>query len=387
MKLDVKVENGLRKFFVSEGGYTDLDYYLNIFQNGNIKDVIINGNKLIIKYDGLDFIIHNDKAFDRLNDVSDKAFEVLKNKIYTFAKNNGIKQKPDVSKLKPVKRDNNLGKLKVLVSGLGISLMMLGTFGYMQSITNEVVNKDFENSYVHAIELQQPNFEFNFEDKIDVSKIVPVTLNVESKIDSEKLQETEEKYGNVIRFYANRYGIPYDVALAQITQERPNISFGNSNICQIEDSNIGLNFKVEVYDENGFTGQYDEFKVTREMIDTIEGNVMVGMAYDRKCIDRYGSLFTGLFSYNQGFSALNNACDFYNLNINDYLGDEKAMEACALVNKYYHEGLGREHGDSLYLEHVFSYYDFNNRGSDISYYVGGEVKTISVSNTNSYTRG
>ena len=144
---------------------------------------------------------------------------------------------------------------------------------------------------------------------------------------------------------------------------------------------IGRTLTVPIYNEQGFTGEYETFEVTKEMLDTPDGNIKTCLAYKRICVDKFNSLILGLFSYNQGEYALNIACNYYGLNKEDYYGDENAIKARDLINRYYEEQ-GKKHGDSTYLENVFSYLNLNERGSTyLEYYLGSEKKTVEIINT------
>ena len=246
----------------------------------------------------------------------------------------------------------------------------------IQTQVKDVLEQQYPDIQIESIEIEP-----------EISKTASVSLELEDRTQTGKLQKTVDFCGEIIEYYSNRYGLPYREMCAQISQESPMIINGScENVCQITyEMFIGKKMHVPVYDKNGFTGSYDNFTVTKEMLDTTEGNIMVGMAYNRYCIDKYQSLFTGLFSYNQGENALNNACNFYGLDVNNYLGDENSISARDLINKYYREGLNKKHGDSKYLENVFSYLPMDDRGTNtIKYYLGNELITVDLTNTNVY---
>lgn len=204
-----------------------------------------------------------------------------------------------------------------------------------------------------------------------------------SGISGKKLEMTKETCGEYIAHYASRFGLSYEIECAQIAQESPN---DFKNPCQISYKwFVGQAFKVPVYDENGFTGTYDEFTVTEDMLNSLEGNIMVGLAYNRKCIDKANSYLTGIFLYNQGDPSLQAACQYFNVDISYYLGDDKTKDARDLIVNYYqalNESRGKTHGDPNYLEHVLSYLPINENGkTTVSYYLGEELVDIEICNS------
>ncbi len=202
-----------------------------------------------------------------------------------------------------------------------------------------------------------------------------------------KLEITKEYFGDLIEYYCNRWGLPPELCLAQLSQERPKVVNGEcKNPFQITAKYfVGETFTIPVYDSNGFTGSYDKFTVTEASLNTFEGNIMAGLAYLRKCINRTDSLFTGLYLYNQGEPSLSAACNYYGLDINDYKGDINALNACDLITKYHQELYGSSYGDYDYLANVFRYIPTSDRGSVmLSYYLGEEKINIALNNTREY---
>ena len=292
---------------------------------------------------------------------------------------------PKVNRVKKSK----LPAKQIIAGALSLSMGMSLLAGLIKEEINkeEFVDGNPPISYTVATSIPQLEKESNI--SVDTLMNLAFPNRTESNRVSEnlsKLEETKQYFGDAISYYSQRYGIPYEIACAQITQERPNIENGVCiNPCQITyEYFVGQNMTVPVYDENGFTGNYDTFLVTEEMLNSKEGNVKVGLAYTRYCIDKFDSLIMGLFAYNQGESVLGIACNHYGVNIEDYLGEENAIKARDMINRYYEEK-NKSHGDKNYLENVFSYLELSDRGSiTLTYYVNGVEKTMEIHNTLEY---
>ncbi len=202
--------------------------------------------------------------------------------------------------------------------------------------------------------------------------------------DTGKLQATKDYLGYYIEYYAKRWGLPVNLIMAQISQERGGIENGTvHNPCQLTYIYfVGQTFTAPVYDENGFTGTYDTFTVTDESINTVEGNIMAGLAFLRKVIDNNQSLLTGLFLYNQGEPNLIFACQYFGVDINDYKGDQNSMKAVELIKRYTQTVYGSYYGDQNYLTNIFQYLELDENGeATLTYYLGDQEITIKINNT------
>lgn len=214
------------------------------------------------------------------------------------------------------------------------------------------------------------------------------------KRDDGKLQSTIDYCGDIIEYYSSRYGLPYDVVCSQITQERPNITPEGTlrNPCQLTNF-VGNTLTVPVYNDDGPTGEYDSYTVTSDMVDSLDWNIKIGVGYLRCCVNKYDSLITGIFAYNQGINALSNACAYYELDVNDFKGDENALEARDLVVRYYEElkangKIKSTHGDPKYLENVFRYESAEDRGQrQVQYFLKNDLKTVAIQNPLEYNNG
>ena len=357
-----------------------------IIDKENYKEIIFGGNISVIVERLRDLYPNQDKY--------DKYFLILLQKAREFvARENIIIYKrtlpsnhiPKVNRVKKSK----LPAKQIIAGALSLSIGMSLLAGLIKEEINkeEFVDVTPPISYTVATSIPQLEKESNI--SVDTIMNLAFPNRTESNRVSEnlsKLEETKQYFGDAISYYSQRYGIPYEIACAQITQERPNIENGVCiNPCQITyEYFVGQNMTVPVYDENGFTGNYDTFLVTEEMLNSKEGNVKVGLAYTRYCIDKFDSLIMGLFAYNQGESVLGIACDHYGVNIEDYLGEENAIKAREMINRYYEEK-NKSHGDKNYVENVFSYLELSDRGSiTLTYYVNGVEKTMEIHNTLEY---
>lgn len=357
-----------------------------------IKKIIDNDKSMEVTFENsFSLVIDNSKIFLMQQNSQDRYFFRLLNKIKRFTESETLKTK---RKINHVNRNKSKRIPKAIIAGtlsfsIGVSMLV--------GIINKEISKSKEVSPGSDI-TQEINIDVNRNIKENIAFDIPeetekdatIKLAFEDRTESNrvseeesKLEETKNYYGTIIFNYSTRYGLPYELACAQITQERPNIKNGVcDNICQITyDLFIGRTLTVPIYNEQGFTGEYETFEVTKEMLDTPDGNIKTGLAYLRICTDKFNSLISGLFSFNQGEYALNLACNYYGLNKEDYYGDENAIKARDLINRYYEEQ-GKKHGDSTYLENVFSYLYLDERGSvNLEYYLGSEKKTVEIKNT------
>lgn len=392
MKFIVDYQDNKRIFGTDNDYDKPNAYYIRRMLNEDIIDIVLDKDKeeVTIQYTN-DFVVEikDERVLSRLNNENDRYFLELKNKIIRFVQEHRGTERLDPEKLKPVNRNRNKQmpkKVAVFIASLGLAATVLLTAGIRQSKREEEqtqANTDPETIISQVLEgTQKPNFDFLIEPDATIN------IECEDRTATGKYQETESYYGDIIKYYSARYGLPYELVCAQITQERPAIVDGKcDNPCQIDYSlHVGRQMKVPVYNESGFTGEYDEFLVTKEMLDTVDGSIMFCAGEDRNNVDKCASLPTGFFSYNQGKYALKNACDVYGYDISDYEGDEKSIAAVNLINEYYEVHFG-SHGDKDYLEHVFSYLPFEDRtdgdGKEIilQYYLGSDLKTIEVRNT------
>lgn len=390
----------------------------------NIKSVSETGKSLTvtlengqnIEIDSLEIIKHNSEYTELLLEfmskiklhMENKGIEELKSKLPEG-------HTPRVNRTK----SNNLGK-RILAAGLAgsviISLSSLAINFYQKQKRNK--GKELPNL---STELFLDNYKVSEKGGFDIPQTVisqpkddkPILKsngesNSESKNSSNdevielfyekredgKLQSTIDYCGDIIEYYSSRYGLPYDVVCSQITQERPNITPEGTlrNPCQLTNF-AGNTLTVPVYNENGPTGEYDSYTVTKDMINSLDWNIKIGVGYLRCCVNKYDSLITGIFAYNQGINALSNACKYYELDVNDFKGDENALEARDLVVRYYEElkdngKIKSTHGDPKYLENVFRYENAEDRGHrEVKYFLKNDIKSVEIKSTLEYNNG
>ncbi len=420
-------ENNRRSFYAVTGNnmtiHVALDnerllIILDKLVSSNITSLSITDSKTEAIFDNTIKVTFNNGIFKYVEDNYNEYLDKIQMKIKKYVEQSQLRKIKDKN-LKVNRTRNKEMKKMFITSSLGISLF-LGTI-----ITPKVMNKLVSNSIDEQV-FDQPIESLDVEDnKVKTDTMIingesyeieslddniaedntavftkiqnnykdylgvdPININLEYTPISDmwsRYKETDEHWGDIIRYYANRWGLSAELEIAQISRERPNFKNGQcDNICQLTKKYYdGQHFKVPVYDENGFTGTYDEFTSTLDSINTYEGNIMAGLASMRNYIDNYGVIM-GLFLYNQGPSSLKLACNYYGVDIQDYMGEENAIKARDLIVKYYKEQ-GKPHGDPSYLENVIAQLPQDERGGvNVSCYVGKEKVEIAINNTLEY---
>ncbi len=416
------LENGNRHFYAitsDSKGYLELrDNRIIVILNkiGSIKITSLNigDNNTEVTFEKGIKVIFNNNIFGINHDHYDNYFKGMEEKLLAF------KEEEQIAKLK-ARRDRRINrerckKIKTLIinSSLGLSLV-LGSVGFTKlspSLGSDKKDKDLDKDSGISLETTTRtrdtaliNGEEYEVDGLDVEEeseeqevtqeeqetitpriieepthTVSIDLSFTSLRDEvSRYSETDKFCGELIRYYSKRWGLSPELAIAQISQERPDIKNGEcDNVCQLKGQFYeNRSFKVPVYDDTGFTGTYDEFTVTSSSINTLEGNIMAGLATYAELRDQYG-IMEGLFFYNQGPYAINLACEYYGLNVDDYIGDEKTIAARDLIVNYY-KANGKNHGDPLYLEHVMARFPVNDgENINISCYRNGEKEEIAI---------
>lgn len=375
-------------------------------KNNNAKELVFDTGHVLV--------IDDNRVFNHTGSIADNYIDGIREHIIDYRRRKRqekeIQEKKNLNNWKKTlpkgfvpkvnrNRSNNIGRL-IVVGGVVLGLA-LGTIVYLLRDIPE--NKETRKIAYQAFMIpeRKPYFEDflrqKIYDKIDLSGINPseavtieesstsdILLAFRNRSEDGKLAETERYYGDIIQYYSNRYGLPYSLNCAQITQERPAIVNGVcENLCQIAKSHLGEHFHVPVYDENGFTGTYDDFTVTEDMLNTPEGSIMFSIAYNRKNVDKYDNLGLGYFFYNHGPNSLKFACDYYGVDIEEYSKPQNVILARDLIVDYYREIKPDGYGDPNYLENIFSYLRTEDRGSiTLKFYIGNELKTITLTNQN-----
>ncbi len=441
-------ENNRRNFYAVTGNNMTihialsgnrLPVVLDKLVNSKITSLSITDSRSEAVFDNSIRVIFNNEIFRKMGDTYDEYIDAIQAKIKKYVEQRQMTKL--VGRDTKVNRPKNESmKTMFIASSLGISLLLGSVItpklaqksastpkGFMpkndgsvavlnnneKKDTVEIDGQSYEVEVLDQDEIKTindvPSINVNFDEVQEnikkfvnlgksVEEEIPVQTEVEvqpividlsytpQSIEVSRYKETDEHWGDIIRHYAKRWGLPAELEIAKISQERPNFVNGwCDNICQLtKQYYVGKSFKMPVYDENGkFTGTYDEFTATAESINTYEGNIMAGMASLREYIDANG-IVMGLFLYNQGPYSLSMACDYYGVNIEDYKGDRNAIKARDLVVNYY-KAQGKSHGDPLYLEHVFSRLPLDERGeASVSCYIGDEKVEIAINNTLEY---
>ena len=369
----------------------DITTFLSSLTNRQIVNIRDKNTYIEVLFDNnMSVLIDDLKIFYIHHDNNDKYFKLFLEKLKRHIERETLKKYSETLPSKYIPKVNRTKKkTRPTAQIIAMSLSITIGISAIAGLLNKEMQKSQQLEEQEFIVYELPNKKID--EIIETNYEIPdntITLEFENRTESNrvstelsKLEETNLYFGEYIDKYSMRYGLPRELISAQITQERPNIENGKcDNVCQITyDLFVGQTMTVPIYDESGFTGEYDTFLVTKELLDTPDGNIKVGVAYLRKCVDKFDSLILGLFSYNQGESALGIACEYYGFDKENYLGDKNAIKARDLINRYYAEK-GKSHGDSLYLEHVLSYVDLESRNI-LEYYIGNEKNSVEINNT------
>lgn len=368
---------------------SDIEALLIFFQFHSVSTIIESDHMIEVLFENGDSILidtaHVFMPSDSYDSYIGVIYQKIKEKIESINMNAYQSELPHDYRNLKVNRSRNKqfaakGKAFVIGVGLSVSILLAAVFVDMnfdfKKKDSLSVTPNIQEEYVINLEKQlgvMPNIE---------DAIVRFSLNDFSY--SQKLKETKDYFGNLIQYYSTRYGLPYELNCAQITLERPNIVNGKcENICQISSAHIGESFHVPVYDANGFTGTYDDFVITQELLDNPEGNIKAGLAYNRYCVDLYDNLLLGYFLYNQGHNALANACNHTGANIDYFKLPENILAARDFIVNYYKEIKPEEvYGDPTYLEDVLSFLSLQDRGGVLEYYSGDQIKRVLIGNAN-----
>ncbi len=394
----------------------DIIKILNLLKRKDIKKIKLTDEYIYLSYDDMNVTLTED--FFEISDKYDIYVNDLRGKVKKYVEDEALKKIKN--KNTKINRNKNKKGQKMLVASSLITSLLLTSLGLslkeavkktqledddktpvLSDVTSDLLEDDVKilndlvnnanNKEVKTEELGNQE-EVKPKEEIIEEPVKEDIMEADYNFDYEfldltktgKLEETKEYLGDYIKHYATRWGLPVNLVMAQVTQERPSVVEGRiKNPCQItEEIFINHTFKMPVYDEAGFTGTYDTFTVTKASLGTYEGNIMTGIAYLRECVDSSKSLITGLYLYNQGEPSLWAACGYFGLNLSDYKGDNMTKEACELIKNYNIAAHGNNYGDYYYLANVFQYLETSNRGAaDLSYYLGSEKIDININNT------
>lgn len=430
------INESCQAYMVIEGRqrtYIDLSYedtkmFLSNLNKSSIKDVRKNGDTLRTTFDNDITVVIATAAFTNRYHMFESQMSLLRERIRNYLEKRRLqayKQKKGKHVKVNRKKGKSIGPI-LIASGAAFTI---GAFAWLalnfpenskdvalkddndlktediDTLFEEIPQSSYNKFMEGAKDIQMPKTEEPVSEETAITETeitalsdsyMPKDTPIESQYTFElefsdktgngKYAETEQLYGAAIKKYAPHFGIPYNVACAYISQERPDN--GDPNVCQITGSIDP--FSVDIYDENGPTGKKEVIEVTDAAKTDPTESIRIGLAYLRFSIDYIDSFTTGLFGYNQGPYAVDLACDYYGLDKENYKGEENSQKACELIINYFKDITepGKVHGDPNYLSNVFGYLPLEDRSSaTIECYVNGELKQIAISNQLYYNNG
>lgn len=420
-KLYMKVVNGKIKYYSQEGKILKpisneaFHEVLELLNDSMIERAIDKGSSVEIRLTNGQII-----EYDKCQELAELSELLQKENIEYLVQKYPKGYKPRVNRSK----SNGIGR-RVASLTLAAGIILTGfsaAHAFKKSSKEESETKSTtEQTLTYSTQSEKIAYEIEEPNILEASEESVLELPFEYKPNG-KYESTKDYYGDIIDTYCKKYGFTgcENIICSQITQERPLIGEDGicNNPCQLTNF-IGVEFSVPIYNENGLTGEVKSFKVTEEMINNIDSNIEVGIAYLRYCVNQSNSLLTGLFCYNQGPFALGLACDYFSLDKNLYMGDENTLEARDLIVKYFEirkacqyfdqsmdsikgnieaqrEIVARYksetakisvHGDPNYLENVLGYLPHEDRENmTYEYFLGNELKTVEIVNTLEYNR-
>src|SRR5574344_2860691 len=227
----------------------------------------------------------------------------------------------------------NKGKYIAITSSLIVSLLCgikLNNLNNTQDINNELtiekvnpedVPKQVEVSKnVDKAEIKTSNYEVddlvNSKSDKEVNSLVNVSYG--DNVDSEKFKKAENEYDNIIKKYARKYGLDYNLILAMCTQERGIHSNkidngGGLGLMQIQVSAHpdGSTINTTTFDSAG-NPQDATFTFYQDNYQNLNGNIEAGCALLRSYLNSFnGNIIAALYAYNSGNGAVRSAITKY----------------------------------------------------------------------------
>jgi len=243
----------------------------------------------------------------------------------------------------------------------------------------------------------------NYEEENRVTCIFPFEVKEDGKFET-----TIQNCAPYAEEYIARYGLPRDLTYALICQESGSLTsiderIGTVNPMRIDPKEMnGEFFKVPVYENGAFTGEYDCFyAVATEAdknnpkyagykvlaIDNLKEHFQIGCAYIRRGIDRYKNIWIGLDSNNKGLYAFSNVYEkgyvtpehnreYYQDNPSDFSWINLIAEHYKVAKK----DPDFVYGDPIYLANVLRYLPLKDGKALIEYDYKGETIVIELVN-------
>lgn len=371
-------------------------------------------------------IIDSVEVFNK-HDRFDNLIRSLQHNVKNFIENERIREyKNSLPKdyIPKVNRRKKRGRL--LISGISLAMSVLVLANLLNLEINKSGNKyqamdypKFENSIEFINEKENiASFPPTQSDTIEIATEVEddnikVEFEFEDWTNTGKLQDTTTNCSPYMDNWINRYGLPKDLTYALVSLEYGilDCEVNRGGACGPMQLQVGAqhgeHYKVPIYENGVFTGEYDEFWAADinklddpnlvgkpiKVIQNLEDNFQIGCAYFRRCIDKYKNIFLAVDAYNKGLYALPivykecgeniaKPLEYYMENFNDFSWTD-------IIPNNSKEALGVEiYGDPTYIWDVLKYLETDDRGSAlITYLYGEETITVDLFNKNVYNNG
>lgn len=419
MKYKIELFDGKRAF-----------YFYKQYERGNRQYIILTDNQIIrllnqiINYDivnlteeqdSLNILLSNNvsieindlKVFNTLGSKYDNYMYVLLVKAHKFLTARNIKTYKKSQKY-PTKRVNRTKSKRIpkliIAGGLAASITITSVIG---ALVREGQEKEFEKAskpYSTVLPLEEtPDLALGANELEEINDdTIKVEFAFEDRTASGKLEETIANCQEYADQWIDRYGLPQNLVYAILAQENGTLNFeinasgacgpGQLQVAEFHNDNAIEHMVVPVYQDNVFTGEYDDFYVAdaRRLDDPrlegknylvmqdINDHFQIVCAYLRLCINRYRNIFIATDAYNKGLYCFSNVCDettttYYSNNLSDFSWAYIIPEA-----------KGNGYGDAEYIWHVLSYLPAVDNQIEIVYNYKDELIDIDLTNTNEY---
>ena len=233
-----------------------------------------------------------------------------------------------------------------------------------------------------------PTEEETIEEEIPKISYTDYLPNFGNNTYDEKYNYVEENYGEIVDKYAKMSGIDPRIIKCILAQERGKHSStidegGALGVAQIQVSYY-LNTDLTIH--NYVTNEDETFKVTWDLLKSVDGNIKVGTTILQNLLDFYdGNLFLAVQAYNYGAGATNQSIK----KASEKHGYSKEYIINTPTNLFWLDGVqqyNREkgsYGDVDYLDHVFSRYPGNDL--QVTYYTNNQ-QTVMLENEEQKSR-
>ncbi len=334
---------------------------IDILSNTPIKNVTILDEDLVIKYSSNDFVFIVKKYKDILPLQS---LINLDNNIRKYF------EKTSLNKIrnKKVKRENKYTN-KVIVASIILATII--STGFHANYSKDISNVNTSSAYtisIDNIDDTSSNINFNVEDieseeSDDISsEEIKETNTTQDKTDiviehedlSNELrkQNTETKYGSILKKYSDIYGLDYNLMVAIATQERGEHSTqmdkgGATGLMQIQNSAfVGKNLTAYNFESNN----NETVSITENNIKDLDFNIKLGCMILQNAL-RYMdyNILAGLQCYNMGNGNMSKVLKPYSYStdksVDEILADQKDIGWLDYRNN-------SKAGDPTYIENV-----------------------------------